>query len=184
MSEAYQEPSTSNGPSGTQAGTSADERRAGSTTDTGPVPSTIWTRYGYEIKDTIFCPGDPATYSKEDVHKQLAEDSGLPLESIKVTLLSTYKANDETSQWEASYFNGAESQGRKCLSLEPSTANKSVPIELIEAFAEDKKQMEEDKQREGDLNDILQFAERLNGMIYASRMEGDQTSDNGHNNDL
>ncbi|TYJ53699.1 hypothetical protein B9479_005666 [Cryptococcus floricola] len=190
MSEAYQAPSASSGPSDTQAGTSADERRGGSTTDTGRFPAKDWTRYRYQIDDTLFCPGDAATYSEEDVRKQLAEKSGVPLKSITLTLLSKYKANEETSQWDASYYNGAEAQGRKCLSVEPFTANASVPDELVEEIEEEKEEIEEEKEQietlkrlRGGLSNMADSFERL-VEIYTSRMEGDQTSDNGHNNDL
>ncbi|TYJ57132.1 hypothetical protein B9479_002233 [Cryptococcus floricola] len=183
MSEAYQEPSASSSPSGTQAGTSADESRGGSTTDKGPFPTKNWTRYRYQIDDTLFCPGDPATYSPEDVRKQLAENSGAPLESITVTLISEYKANDEASQWDASYHNGAESQGRECLSLEPFTANASVPEELVEEIEEEQEQIEGVKQLQGSLNNMLDSFQRLTEYC-SSRLEVDQESDNGHKNDL
>ncbi|TYJ57115.1 hypothetical protein B9479_002216 [Cryptococcus floricola] len=121
MSEAYQEPSASSSPSGTQAGTSADESRGGSTTDTGPFPAMVWTRYGYRIDDDsfcqtndIFCPcsADAVTHTPEDMRKYVSRLTGAPLESITVTLLSEYKANVKTSQWDASYHNGEKSQGR------------------------------------------------------------------------
>ncbi|ODO05430.1 hypothetical protein L198_02123 [Cryptococcus wingfieldii CBS 7118] len=182
MSEAYQERSASSGPSGTQAGTSADESRSGSPTDTGPAPTKIWTRYRYQIDDTFFCPGDAATYSPEDVRKELAEQSGAPLESITVTLLSEYKANDENSQWDASYYNGAEPRGRTCLSSEPFTANASVPDELVKGIEEEKEDIEAAKQLAGGLNTLLGSINRLTE--YRSSMEGDQKSDNSHNNDL
>ncbi|ODO10272.1 hypothetical protein I350_02501 [Cryptococcus amylolentus CBS 6273] len=174
-----QDPSASSGPSGTQAGTSADQSKSGSATDTGPFPTKNWTQYRYQIDNTLFCPGDAATYSPEDVRKELAEGLGVPPESIAVTLLFEYKANYEAPQWDASYYNGAEPQGRKYLSFEPSTANASVPDELVEQIEEEKENIEAAKQLEGSLNTLLGSINRLSEYC-SSMMEGDQRPDKGH----